>query len=167
MRIREICLLIFVGVFALLSLSYAQEDEHRKLAEELLRLTETDKNIERTFEMVKQMQMGQVNNIQLSEELSREDKEMIASMQGKIMDIIVKEMGWDNVKDDFIDIYVDVFTKDELEGIIAFYKTSAGQKFVKKQPELIQKSMEVSRKQMNRLMPKIQGIIQEMQKTIK
>ena len=166
MRIRKMCILIVVGVFALLSLSYAQEDVRKQLAEELLLLMEVDKNIERTFEMVKQMQMDQVKNIGLPKELSKEDSEKIASMQGKIMDIMVKEMGWDNLKEDFIDIYVDVFTKEELEGIIAFYKTPVGQKFIKKQPELMQKSMQISQKQMVTIMPKIQKAIEDMKETL-
>jgi hypothetical protein len=101
MRIRKMCILIVVGVFALLSLSCAHEvvpkqlaqDVRKQLAEELLLLTETDKNLESTFEMVKQLQMDQLKNIPLPKELSEEDSEKIASMQGKIMDILVEEMG--------------------------------------------------------------------------
>ena len=167
MRIRKMCILIVVGVFALLSLSYAQEDVHKQLAEELLLLMEVGKNIERTFEMMKQTQMDQVKNISLPKELSKEDSEKIASMQGNVMDIIAKEMGWDKIKEDFIDNYVDVFTKEELEGMIAFYKTPVGQKFIKKQPELMQKSMEISQKQITTIMPKIQRAIQDMKETLK
>jgi hypothetical protein len=161
------CILIVVGVFGLLSLSYAQEDVRKQLAEELLLLMEVDKNIEKTFGMMKQMQMEQVKNIGLPKELSKEDSEKIASMQGNIMDIMVKEWGWDKLKEDFIDIYATVFTKEELEGIIAFYKTPVGQKFIKKQPELMQKFMEISQKQMATIMPKIQKAIQDMKETLK
>ena len=167
MRIRKMCILIVVGVFALLSLSYAQEDVCKQLAEELLLLTEVDKNIEKSFGMIEQMQMDQVKNMKLPKELSKEDSEKIASMQGKIMDIIVKELGWDKLKEDFIDIYADTFTKEELEGIIAFYKTPVGQKFIKKQPQLMQKSIEISQKQMATIMPKIQKAIEDMKETLK
>jgi len=164
MRIRKMCILIVVGVFALLSLSYAQEDVHKQLAEELLLLVEVDKNIERTFEMMKQTQ---IKNIPLAKELSKEDSEKIASMQGNVMDIMVKEMRWDKLKEDFIDIYVDVFTKEELEGVIAFYKTPVGQKFIKKQPELMQRRLAKIDKQMTTIMPKIQRAIQDMKETLK
>ncbi len=169
MRIKKMCILIVVGVFVLLSLSYAQEQEYvcKQLAEELLLLTEADKNIERAFGMVKQMQMDQVKNMRLPRELSKEDSEKIASMQEKTMDIITKELRWDKLKGDFIDLYADVFTKEELEGIIAFYKTPVGQKFIKKQPELMQKSMEISQKQMTTIMPKIQKAIEDTKETLK
>jgi hypothetical protein len=175
MRIRKMCILILVGVFGLLSLSYAQEAVQKEpaqavrkqLAEELLVLTETDKNLESTFEMVKQMQMDQLKNIPLPKELSEEDSQKIASMQEKIVDILVEEMGWDKIKEDIIDIYVDVFTKEELEGIIAFYKTPFGQKLIKKQPELLQKSMEIAQKQLTTIMPKVQKAIQDMQEILK
>jgi hypothetical protein len=75
--------------------------------------------------------------------------------------------GWDKIKEDIIDIYVDVFTKEELEGIIAFYKTPVGQKLIKKQPELMQKSMEIIQKQLTTIMPKVQKAIQDMKETLK
>ena len=167
MLIRKMCILIMVGVFGLFSLSYAQEDVRRQLVEELLILTEVDKTLESTFEMVKQMQMDQLKKIPLPEGLSEEDSEKIASMQGKIMDIVVEEMGWDKIKGDIIDVYVDVFTKEELEGIIEFYKTPFGQKLIKKQPELMHKSMEIAQKQLTSIMPKLQKAIQDMKETLK
>ncbi len=175
MRIRKVFIFIVVGVFALLSLSCAQpavqkqpaQDVPKQLAEELLLLTETDKTLESTFEMVKQLQMDQLKKIPLPKELSEEDAEKIASMQEKIIDIISEEMGWDKIKENIIDIYVDVFTKEELEGIIAFYKTPVGQKLIKKQPELMQKSMQIAQKQLTTIMPKVQKAIKDMQETLK
>ena len=163
-RIRKICVLIVVGVPALLSFSHAQEEVRRQLSEELLLLMEVDKNLERTFGMMKQMQMDQVKNLRLPEKMSREDSEKVSSMQGMIMDIIGNESGWDKLKEDYIDIYADTFAKEELEGMIAFYRTPVGQKFIRKQPELMQKTMGITQKRMATIMPKLQKAMEDMKK---
>jgi hypothetical protein len=66
-----------------------------------------------------------------------------------------------------MDIYTDTFTKEALEGIIAFYKTPAGQKLIKKLPELMQKSMQLFQKLVISITPKIEKANKEMEKTLK
>ena len=126
-----------------------------------------DKTIAKSLNMIKQMQMNQLKNMKPPEELSKETSERIASMQEEIMDIMAEELEWDKLKEDYISIYADVFTKEELEGIIAFYKTPVGQKFVEKQPELMQRSMRITQKQMTTIMPKIQKAMQDLKQILK
>ena len=162
MRIRTISTLTVVGVLALLPLSCAHEASRRQLAEELLLLMEVNKTMEKSYGLMKQMQMDQVKSMKLPEELPKEDLEAIASLQGRIMDIIAEELGWDKLKEGYIDIYADTFTQEELAAPIAFYRTPAGQKFIEKQPALLQKSMEISQEQMASIMPKIQKAQEDM-----
>ncbi|MDD3605464.1 MAG: DUF2059 domain-containing protein, partial [Kiritimatiellae bacterium] len=88
-------------------------------------------------------------------------KEQALAMQQKMMDLIAGEMSWDKIKTDYIGIYAETFTADELKGIIDFYKTPVGRKFIEKQPEIMEKSMRVTQKQMMTLMPKIQALALE------
>ena len=54
------------------------------------------------------------------------------------------------------------------KGLIAFYKTPAGQAFLDKQPLLMQKTMEMTQKRMMEMTPKVQEMIkQESQPTAK
>ena len=106
------------------------------------------------------MQIAQLQEMKLAGE--RAEKAQVRTKQ--LMDLIAKEMSWDNLKDDYISIYAETFTEEELKGIIKFYKTPIGQKFVKETPELMKRSMEISRKQMKELMPKIKSIIKDIEK---
>lgn len=94
-------------------------------------------------------------------------KEMFSSKMDQMMDVISKEFTWDKLKDDYIKLYADVYTEQELKDIITFYKTPSGQALVKKQPEIMQRSMEVSQKVMGQVMPKIQAIAKEMEESAK
>ena len=59
------------------------------------------------------------------------------------MDLITNEMGWDKIKNDYISMYADTYTEEELQGQITFYKSPVGQATVSKEPELVKKSMEM------------------------
>ncbi len=59
-------------------------------------------------------------------------------------------------------MYEEIYTEEELKAAVGFYKTPIGQKFIKKQPEILRKSMEISQRQMATLMPKIQQLMKEM-----
>jgi uncharacterized protein len=54
-----------------------------------------------------------------------------------------------------------VFTLEEVRGLIAFYKTPAGQGFLDKQPLLMQKTMAMAQRRMMDLTPKIQEMIKQ------
>lgn len=150
-----------VVVFAVLgsAVGYAQEAKHQALAEELLSLMDIQQNIERSFEAVKSMQTAQFQQMSgMSGEASTQAQESVQ----KMMDMIAQEMSWDKLKDDYIRIYAETFSEEELQGIIAFYKTPVGSKFIEKSPELMQRAMELSQRQMGDIMPKIQKMMQEM-----
>jgi len=78
------------------------------------------------------------------------------------MDMLAQEFSWDKLKEDYITLYAETFTEDEMKGAIAFYKSPAGQAFITKQPEVVRRSMELSQKMMMQIMPKIQAMTKEL-----
>ena len=156
---KRIVAATIVCAFALVAMVRAEDKPKRALAEQLLGAMEMQKTIEKSFEMVKQMMPAQLKQMGVSADASSEKAQ--STMQ-KAMDLVMKEMSWDKLKDDYISIYAETFTEGELKGLVNFYKSPIGQKFIEKQPELIEKSMQISQKQMVELMPKIQELAREM-----
>lgn len=155
---KKMCAVILAAACASAGLLSAQEDDgRRKLAEELLSLMNVQENIEESFAAVKKMQVSQLKSMGLSGAAS----DRAQAMQEKIMDLIAEELSWGKLKDDYIDIYAATFEEEELKGLIEFYKSPVGQKFVGKNPELMKKTMEVTQKQLAVIMPKIQEITLE------
>jgi uncharacterized protein len=151
---KKVAAVVLVLAFALVQPLRAQEDTRRKLAEELLTLMDVQENIEEAFEAIKEMQVSQLKGMGLSGEAS----DRAQSMQEKVMDVIAEELSWDKLKDDYIAIYADTFSEEELKGLLEFYQSPVGQKFISKNPELMKKTMEVTQKQLAVMMPKIQQI---------
>lgn len=148
---KKIIIALFIGLSIFINSPQAQEPanqvtiqdaEHLKLAEKLLTVMELQKTIEQSFGAVTKMIPGQGQS----------------EAGKKVLDMIMEELSWDKIKDDYINLYAEVFTKPELQDLIKFYESPAGQAFVKKQPELNQKSMMLSQKMMMKIMPKLPGM---------
>jgi hypothetical protein len=57
------------------------------------------------------------------------------------MNIIFDDFGWDKMKDDFVKIYIDIYSIEELKAIVGFFKSPVGQSMLTKQPLLIKKTL--------------------------
>ena len=49
----------------------------------------------------------------------------------------------------------------EIDSLVAFYSSPAGQAFIRKMPIVLQKSMEITQAQMQRLLPRMKKIAEE------
>jgi uncharacterized protein len=150
---KTITILSILLSVALIQNVYADEVSHRKLTEEFLLIQNMDKQNEEIFKQMKQMQMSSVGNMDGAEE--------IKFNQAKMWDLMAEEMGWEKLKNDYIDIYIDIFSEEELQGLINFYKSPIGMKLVEKQPELLKSIMLMSQKHSMQLMPKLQQLMME------
>jgi hypothetical protein len=136
----------------------AQDSAHRRLAEELLILTEVETRTQAMFEAMKKMQMAQLDGMKLPVE----NQEAATTFRNSIFDVMAQEMSWDKLKEDYVDIYANTFSLDELRGIIAFYKSPTGEAFLKKTPFLMEQSMQVAQKRMASVAPRIQELLKKL-----
>ena len=151
-------LLLAVGALALSTDCYSDEAARKALAEELMGVMKVQESMEKSLEAMKQMIPMQIQQQGMtSTDVVQQEKMMTGMMQ-----IMSEEINYDKIRDDIAAVYADVFTEEELTGISAFYRTSAGQKFIEKQPELMMRSMQISQKRLSSALPIIMKRIEEM-----
>src|SRR5262249_48774124 len=78
---------------------------------------------------------------------------MIAVMQG--------EMQWEKLEPSYIDIYRKSFTDEELQGMLAFYRTPTGQAVINKLPVVLKHSIDMMHDMVQRIVPQIVKIQSE------
>jgi hypothetical protein len=88
--------------------------------------------------------------------LSAEEQATLDQQQAKMSAIMKEELSWDKVKDQYVQAYREMFTQEEIDGLIAFYQTPAGQSLVNKQPELAKRTMTILQQRMAPVMQRIQ-----------
>jgi uncharacterized protein len=144
-----------------------QDASRRALAEQLLNEMDMKGTVEKSFAMMKKMMPAQLKAAELpkgkadTSSTPSDATKQTAKAMDKMMDTMAQELSWEKMKEDYITIYAETFTEDELKGAVAFYKSPAGKAFSQKQPEVMRRSMELSQRMMLKFMPKIQAMTKD------
>ena len=160
MRIR--CTLpLVLAVFAALPMAHADDASHRAKAEQMLSVTKSDTQMQtqlaaleaRIQELAKQQSgVAPLNTAQTK---------LTDDYQKQIHDITLDEVGFEKVRPLIVQYYVDSFSEAELDGILAFYKTPAGQALINKTPDLAMKSTMLVQNRIKELQPKLATVTQD------
>ncbi|MDD5772813.1 MAG: DUF2059 domain-containing protein [bacterium] len=129
----------------------ASEETHRKTTEELIKVLKVEEMENQGFEQLKQMFMDQTDQMLMS----LQDDAKINAAKEKYIGILNKELTWTNLKSKYMELYMELFTEEEMKGIMAFYKSPAGQKFMEKTPDLMDRSMQIGEKTVSEIMLRI------------
>lgn len=152
-------------VFSLSFCSSANADElsHRAAAEELLKLKKTDQIMRPLFEQMGSLMEQQFKLMGVPEN----QRPTLIKYTDKLLSLLEEQFGWEKIKNDYITVYTETFTEDELKAISAFYKTPVGQMYIEKMPVLMKHSMEISQKNMPGFIKSMQQIRAKMLQEMK
>ena len=90
-----------------------------------------------------------------------EQQAVVDRMRKKMVALLTAEMNWDSLEPEFISIYRQSFTEQEVAGMLEFYKTPAGQAVITKMPVVMQHTMGFMQRKMVAMNPKMQQIQKE------
>lgn len=155
--------IIFVIALTFLSTNiFAVEKANRNSVEELLNimnmqsmLDDMYSNIDKTFATMAE-----------SFGIEEDEKPILKKYTSKMTALMKKEMTWEKMKEQYIDIYVSHYTEKEVQDMIKFYKSDTGKSIMKKMPKVMKESMLVGQKMSGKFIPKIQNISKEMAKEL-
>ena len=69
------------------------------------------------------------------------EQQAITNMKNRMIAVLQGELAWEKLEPMYLRLYRDSFTEEEVGGMLAFYKTPAGQAVINKMPLLVQKTM--------------------------
>jgi hypothetical protein len=99
--------------------------------------------------------------------LTPEQEAIMIRTHNKISAVAKESIGWEAMEPMTIRIYRDALTQDELDGMLAFYKTPAGKAVIKKLPRLTQEMSEEMQRMFQSIMPKLRAIAKESEDEMK
>ncbi len=129
---------------------------HRELVEEFLKATRAEQMVERIFSNAQKDLLKKLD--QPGNPLKGKEKE---EFKREIMQYMKEHLSWSHQKDAYIDIFSDVYTDEELIGLIEFHKSPLGQKVLDKSPELMERSMQLVQEQLVKTAVDIQKLVEE------
>jgi hypothetical protein len=128
---------------------------------ELLDVTKARGLIDGMMVQMDQMMKAAMAQASQGHESSHEVEAVVDRMREKMMGVMKEELDWSVLEPLYISIYQESFSKDEVEGMLAFYRTPVGQSMIQKLPLVIQKSMSSMQERMGPMMKKLQVIQEE------
>jgi len=80
------------------------------------------------------------------------------AMNEKMLAVLDEELAWSKREPVYVKMYRETFTEEEMLGMLAFYKTPAGQAMINKMPVLMQQVMGSMQTTLADMRPKIEKI---------
>lgn len=138
----------------------AQDGGRQAKAEQIVQLLHMDRTMDQMMAGMKS-QITLMTNQTLGASVTAEQKAQLAKFQDQVFDYVNSQMGWKALEPEYVKLYADTFTDEELDAMIAFYRSPAGMSMIAKTPELTQKSFAISQQRMTTVMPELQKMIRE------
>ncbi len=155
------CLMLAISISACSAKTVKVENKSKEeYAKEIIELTDVNKIIDQVMTQIKQMQGQMMAQAGISES----EKEKAMALQEKVQAKMLEAFDMKKIEPQFIDIFISVYTVEELKAISDFYKTPEGKSMLQKQPQVMQKSMQVAQNIVQGLLPELQKIVQEAKK---
>ena len=156
---RLACLFLVVSVVGVHLAEGDSISKTRKVREMLaaLRMEETTNRLEQAQEMQIQAMMSKQQLAGVTPDADQQ--KAYDEFHQNVVDLIRASMSWETLEPDFVKMYFDAYSEEEIDGILAFYRTSAGRPMLAKTPELTERSITISQQRMAEISPKIQALI--------
>jgi uncharacterized protein len=156
--------LLLALVICLPLTAHADEASRRAKAQEMLTLLHMDRLMDQMMNGVTE-QMSAMTKQLGGNNLKPQDQAKIDEFQKKVFQLVQSQMSWKALEPDYIDIYAKNFTDEQLDAILAFYKSPAGVALVEKLPTLTTQGMQLAQTKMAALQPQLKQMVEDFAKS--
>lgn len=129
--------------------------------QELLKVTRSESMMENVNAGMEQVMRAAMDDVQQREKLTPAQQKALDQFPARFAALVQQESSWATMEPEIVAVYRESFTQEEIDAQLAFYRSPGGQAVIAKMPMVMQKSMEMSQRQMHRLMPKMQALMKE------
>ncbi len=155
--------LLSASVFVAATLSHAGEAEQKAYA---MRLIDQLQIVEQQLAVAKNardIQAQQINSKRLPDSVGQEANVYL----NNYLSILEKSLQSDRLKEQYAEVYMKMYTEEELQTIVMFYDSPAGQKFIANQPVANKSVLNVVQREFTRLQPQLQKITKDFEQKVK
>jgi hypothetical protein len=130
-------------------------------AEALLNTMNFEQMMEKTMAGVRKQQGAMIDRMMGQFQAPGVDREAVVALQKRMLDEIMSALKFSEMKGEVAKVYSEVFSKEQLQALGAFYASPTGQTFSEKQPEIAEKMNALMIPRVMAAMPKVQAIAKE------
>ena len=156
--------LLTLSAVLLFALPLARADDAGKRAkiQEMLTLTNSEQMMNQMLDQMSAMMKNAAAQQAAKQNLTPEQQQIRDNFNAKIARIIQQSLSMDSIRPIIIQVYDETYTEDEIDGILAFYRSPAGKAFLAKTPQLMTKTVTLMQQQMAAVQPQLEQATREL-----
>lgn len=135
--------------------------------EELFQLTDASKMFAQVTKQMDNVIQSNVHQATAGQSLTPEKQAIIDKMAQRMGEVVKQTVSWENLKPLLVNTYKESFTQDDVNAMLKFYKSPAGQNMLKKMPLVMQNMMAQMQTVMKPMQEKMAQIAQDAQEEMK
>jgi uncharacterized protein len=135
--------------------AHADEASKRAKLHEMFQLAHIDRTMATMFAVQEKQLPMLMRKMLPGGTLTVEQQTDLDAFMLKVHNIVTQAASWDKMEPQFTDIYASVYSEQEIDGLIAFYKSPVGAEMVAKQPEIVERSQVVTQSLMQAVQPQV------------
>lgn len=126
----------------------------------LLEASRSERLLEGMYSQIEQAMRNGMQQAVQGQALSAEQQRVIDAAPARLAKVLREELNYATLKPMYVQIYRETFTQDEIDGLLAFYRSPAGAAMVEKMPLAMQKSMGAVQQRMGPVMAKLRAAME-------
>ncbi len=134
-------LVFLIAVFSAVPAFAADDKPSEDSIRQLLAMTSARKLVDNTIAQMDGMLKTNLQGALRGKPMTPERQKIIDKTREKTLSLAKEMLAWDKLEPIYISTYRSSFTQEEINGLIAFYKTPSGQALITKMPVVMQQTM--------------------------
>jgi hypothetical protein len=143
----------FAAAFLLAGGAWADDASRAAKAQELLQVAKMDQGFKQMLERAQ----ATIKTQSTRQATTPADK---AAIEEKISPILSQQLNWDQLKPQFVKVYADTYSEEELDAILAFYKSPAGQAWFGKSADVGNKARQITQQAMQDAQAQVRKVLE-------
>jgi uncharacterized protein len=152
--------LLFVLLALTPSLVADQASKEAKV-NEILTLVNAESLLKQVYSQVDKQMDTMLNSIAAQSKIPPEKRGDLKAVGQKMAAVLADQLSWEKLQPTYVKIYEDVYTEEELDGLLAFYRSPVGKSFLSKTPVILQKSVEAMQSRLPQIMREVQKVAED------
>ena len=145
-------------LFSFHAVAHADDASKRTKIQELFTLLRIDQ-VSSQFMANINRQMQGLSAHQFGATPTPEQQKQFGDFQTRVTAVVQQAIGWKMLEPDYTKLYSDAYTEPEIDSILAFYRSPAGQTMLAKSPELSNKSLQITQQHMAPVEPQLRQMV--------
>jgi hypothetical protein len=164
LRLRHLSRLLIL-ILCLPLAARADEASHRAKAAQMVELLHTERMVQQNTAAILK-QVCDAANQEMGANPTPQNKIQLTAFENKASQLIDAQVGWKALQPGIVDLYAQTFSEQDLDAIIAFYKTPAGIALLDKMPSINDQIVQLARSKLAILQPQINQALDDLRKSL-